>query len=496
MVSYPSLYEINTRIWLKRFNLPGRKATLADIPDVFWEDLVDHGIDYVWLMGVWETTKSSIETFAFHTNLIQGYHEMDPYWNKNDITGSPYAIDDYIVSSHLGTNDDLLKLRDQLHKWGLKLILDFVPNHFNAHSGLLSKHPEIFIQCNAHKLEVDASTCYQWGNQYFAHGKDPYFDAWTDTVQINYFRPGTHEFMRNKLFDVAKFCDGVRCDMAMLIFPDIFQKTWSHYIPHDQQQYLEFWPGTIQAIRKEKPDFLFIAEAYWDTQYRLQQQGFDYTYDKRLLDFLISGDAHRILGHLQADIAFQSKTARFIENHDEERAYTSLGTEKSRAASVIISTLPGMRLYHQGQWEGRRKKLPVQFGREAKEISCACTLRQFFPLKSDTICACLSNHYQQLLRATKADIFKNGEWELLNNFENINIFCWIWTKGTDIRLVTINYSARIQSGYIDHERFGRLMSVHDELNQKASPDYMIFDSNKKQWKISLPAYRSAIFSFA
>ena len=496
MVSYPSLYEINTRVWLRQFDRPGKSATLSDIPDFVWEELLNKGIDFVWLMGVWETTASSIEEYAFHPNLVQGYSEMDPDWKQIDVTGSPYAIEDYVVSTHLGDDNDLIQLRDQLHKWGLRLILDFIPNHFNAHSGLLSKHPEIFMQCDAHKLEADNATCYQWKDQYFAHGKDPYFDAWTDTVQVNYFRQETHSFMQDKLDHVANFCDGVRCDMAMLIFPDIFQKTWGHFVAHDQQEHLEFWSGAIKAIRNKKPDFIFIAEAYWDTQYHLQQQGFNYTYDKRLLDFLISGDAHRILGHLQADIAFQSKTARFIENHDEERAFSSLGIEKSKAASVIISTLPGMRLYHQGQWEGRRKKLPVQFGKAAKEVSCACSLGQFFPRKVGTKCTCLFIHYQQLLRATKADIFKNGTWELLNNLENNNIFCWIWSIGSDVRLVTINYSSRSQVGFIDHERLENYNQAHDELNQNPVPDYIAFDPMTSSWKITLPAYQSGIFSFS
>ena len=77
------------------------------------------------------------------------------------------------------------------------------------------------------------------------------------------------------------------------------------------------------------------------------------------MDFLISGDAHRILGHLQADIKFQSKTARFIENHDELRAVEKFGLEKSRAAALIALTLPGARLVHEGQMKGYKIKLPV-----------------------------------------------------------------------------------------------------------------------------------------
>src|SRR6478736_4964370 len=98
------------------------------------------------------------------------------------------------------------------------------------------------------------------------------------------------------LTGIADLCDGVRCDMAMLMMNEVFARTWGERagaIPDD-----EYWPTVIPAVRAAHPGFLFLAEAYWDTEWALQQQGFDFCYDKRLYDRLQSGPAAQVLGHL------------------------------------------------------------------------------------------------------------------------------------------------------------------------------------------------------
>lgn len=100
----------------------------------------------------------------------------------------------------------------------------------------------------------------------FAYGRDPYFSGWPDTLQLNYAEPSLQQAMREELKSVAARCDGVRCDMAMLILPDVFERTWGLRMD-------AFWPGVIQTVRSEQPDFLFIAEVYWDLEWTLQRQG-------------------------------------------------------------------------------------------------------------------------------------------------------------------------------------------------------------------------------
>ena len=142
--------------------------------------------------------------------------------------------------------------------------------------------------------------------------------------------------------------------MAMLMTNEVFARTWSLEPPAT-----EYWPEVMAGIRD---DFTWIAEAYWDMEFALMQQGFDLCYDKRLYDRLAHEDAAAVRGHLQADLDYQRRLVRFIENHDEPRAATAFGP-RARAAAVVMSTVPGARLYHDGQFDGLRTKIPVFLAR-------------------------------------------------------------------------------------------------------------------------------------
>ena len=165
--------------------------------------------------------------------------------------------------------------------------------------------------------EFDASH----GPSVLAYGRDPYFAGWPDTLQLNYAEPGLQEAMASELESIAGMCDGVRCDMAMLILPDVFERTWG-------LRPTSFWPMATQRARARHPGFLFMAEVYWDLEWTLQQQGFDYTYDKRLYDRLCEGHARPVRDHFRADMDFQRKSARFLENHDEPRAAATFQPER------------------------------------------------------------------------------------------------------------------------------------------------------------------------
>ena len=99
----------------------------------------------------------------------------------------------------------------------------------------------------------------------------------------------------------------------------------------------------------------------------LQQHGFDFCYDKRLYDRLEHDSAESVRLHLCADAAYQNKLLRFIENHDEPRAAATFSPAKERAAAVTTSTQLGARLFQEGQFEGRKTRLPVFLGRRPYE---------------------------------------------------------------------------------------------------------------------------------
>jgi hypothetical protein len=110
-----------------------------------------------------------------------------------------------------------------------------------------------------------------------------------------------------------------------------------------------------------------MAEVYWDLEWTLQQQGFDFTYDKRLYDRLREGDARPVREHLLATPEFQERCARFLENHDEPRAATVFGPEQERAAAAITFLSPGLRFFHEGQLEGRKVQVSMHVGRRPDE---------------------------------------------------------------------------------------------------------------------------------
>jgi len=220
--------------------------------------------------------------------------------------------------------------------------------------------------------------------------------------------------------------------MAMLVINRIFTSTWGTYLETVEQPGREFWQEAIEQVESLYPDFIFIAEAYWDLERELQNQGFDYTYDKKLYDLLVHAGADRIQDYLKSDLSYQEKCVRFIENHDEPRAVSAFGIEKSFAAACITATLPGMHFFHDGQIQGNTVKLPVQLSRKPEEQP-----------NPEYIA-----FYDRLFAYIHDETFHSGTWQLvdinpawLGNDSCGNIIAWLWHAGRRTKLVIVNYSA-------------------------------------------------------
>lgn len=484
----PRIFEINTRVWLKKKNF----NSIGDIPDSLINDWADLGFDYIWLMGVWQINKDIIPHYCFEPGLITSYNEGLKDWRKSDVIGSPYAISDYKINSELGTEEELLELKNRLNSFGIKLILDFVSNHFSIGTDLLNTNKEIFLPADEYFYKNDPTTFFASPfnpNEYYAHGRDPFFMAWQDTVQINYFNPVARDFMIDILNRITKLADGVRCDMAMLTLNNVFNNTWigplRKYGYNKPEK--EFWSEAISSVKETNPNFVFIAEAYWKLEWQLQQLGFDFTYDKTLLDRLSSDDIRGVKEHLYADDEFQKKSVRFIENHDEQRCASRFGKDKSLAAATVISTIKGMIFYHDGQFEGKKIKLPVQLGREQFE-------------KTDER---IQNYYYKLLRITKSDVFRFGDWKQLetipiheNDDTSEKIFAWQWIYKGQSRVVAINYSgstSRCRLKFTIPEN-SMLLNLYDELNL-VSYERSCQEINEQGLFIELKAYSSHLLSF-
>lgn len=453
-VRYPSLYQVNTRCYLKELaGQLSRAAGLDDIPDADLDGWKKQGFHWIWLLGVWQTGPKGREVSRSIPEWQQEFHEVLPDLTEEDITGPCFAVVRYAVHEDFGGDDALARLWIRMKTRGLKLLLDFVPNHTALDHPWVEEHPDYYVPGteadlagaprNYLKLET------QEGVRIFAHGRDPIFPGWPDTLQLNYGNPALREAMLQELLSIAVRCDGVRCDMAMLILPDVFQRTWGVTAAH-------FWPEAIQTVRRRFPEFLFVAEAYWDLEWTMQQQGFDFCYDKTLYDRLLQGLARPVREHLSADPAYQDRLVRFLENHDEPRAASRFPSEIHPAAAVVAYLTPGLRLFHDGQLEGAEKRVPTHLGRRPEEA-----------VNRD-----LQIFYARLLRCLKDPAFREGQWQLVEcapawegnwTWENFIATWWVGPLGAH-RMVVVNYAPHQGQCYVHFpslELPGRLWRLED-----------------------------------
>ncbi len=433
----PIIYEINTFVWLndlsRRHNRP---ISLWNVPVKEWDALLSCGVDAVWLMGVWERSPAGSRIARKLQTLTDACLKTLPDFRPGDVVGSPYCVHRYIVDDRLGGTEGLAVAREMLGRCGVRLILDFVPNHTAIDHPWISRHPEYYIQGTREDLEEFPAAYFESGGKVFARGRDPFFPPWEDTAQINAFSSGLRRAYVETLIDIAGQCDGVRCDMAMLLMGNVFEGTWGTRA--GPRPPAELWEEMFKTLREASPDFLFMAEVYWDLEPELLKQGFDYCYDKILYDLLVSGNAGNIRRHLKADPGYQGKLVRFIENHDEPRAAAIFSPDKLSAAAVAFSTLPGVKLLHDGQLEGRKVKLPVQLGRRPAEV----------------VDERLNLFYRRLLEDVESPVFRSGEWCLCHtsgwpdNLSYQNLIAWCWRKDDERRLVVINYSDARSQGRV------------------------------------------------
>ncbi len=425
----PRIYEINTHVWLDELRRQlGSGLTLGDVPAAVWDGIARREFDAVWLMGVWERSPAGAAIANQNPGLLADFRRALPDFHEEDNAGSPYCIRRYEVDPYLGGAEGLAAARAELAKRGLRLLLDFVPNHVAPDHPWVSEHPDFFIQGSVADLARDPDSYFAAGQAIIARGRDPYFPAWPDVLQLNAFHAGQRLATIATLRSIASQCDGVRCDMAMLMTNAIFARTWDARA--GDVPAIEYWPLVIRAVRQSHPDFLFMAEAYWDTEWELQQQGFDFCYDKRLYDRLEGEGAEAVRGHLAAGPDYQDRLVRFLENHDESRAASAFAPSRHRVAAVAAYTLPGAQLFHEGQLEGRRVKLPVFLGRRPAE-----------PTDHD-----LAAFYDRLLVFLRQPALRQGDWQLCqtsgwpDNSSHEHLAAWVWAAADDRCLIVVNLS--------------------------------------------------------
>lgn len=476
--------EINTRSWLNRLAAKhGRAFTLADIPEEYLDDAKAMGFDAIWLMGVWKQSPAAREIARHLDEITNAVRNIEPDFDVNDITASPYAVYEYDVDESLGGNEALAKLRERMHAKGMILLLDFVGNHTAIDSPTVMSDPDLYINTGTSEPHVHKDWFFKNENGvYISHGRDPYFAPWTDSAQLNYFNPKTREFMIANLRHIADMCDGVRCDMAMLSLNKVHRDTWWEFIGGDLPKE-EFWHQALNAVREKYPEFVFIAEVYWGLEWEIQEMGFDYTYDKVLYDRLRFSTPENIKGHLGAEHLYQMRSIRFTSNHDEEEALKAFGREKSLAASTIIATLPGARLFHLFQMLGRPARMPIQYSKDSFQ-------------EDEEI----YRHYRKLLEIASEPAFHGGQWSLrdvapLGDDSHRNILSWQWKQMNTGKMIFINYSGAPAKGRVSMKgAYGKDGFITEEFSGDkiaVSPEMLA-----QGFELELKPYESKIFTFA
>jgi hypothetical protein len=437
----PVIYEVNTAVWLTELSsAAGRRVTLADVSPDDWDALTPEGVDAVWLMGVWERSPAGLALANTNAELQASIRDTLPDLRPEDVIGSPYCVRRYIVDEAFGGREALAAARAALAARGARLLLDYVPNHVAPDHPWVTSNPELFVQGDDNDLQTDPSSWMRAVGTVLAHGRDPYFPPWPDVVQLNAFSPAVRTATADTLTTIAEQCDGIRCDMAMLMTNNVFGSTWRSRAGFEPSE--EFWPEVIGLLRGSQPDVVLVAEAYWDMEWQLQQQGFDFCYDKRLYDRLIAIDVTAVREHLQADLSYQSRLLRFLENHDEPRIASHLPEDAERAAAIALATLPGATLWHEGQFEGRRVRPSVFLSRRPDE-----------PLRPD-----LADWYRRQLATVATHGVRRGDWRLLtstgwpDNQSYRNLLAWSWSGDGDLwHAVVINLSGQPAQGRIPLE---------------------------------------------
>lgn len=487
---HPHLYELNTWAWLEELSAKlDRQISLAEVPSSEWDDIAALGFDFVWLMGVWQRSAVSRRLFQADPSCFQAFDQALPGWKLSQVVGSPYSVWQYQPGPRVGSWDALGRARDELRSRNIGLILDFVPNHTAPDHPWVSAHPEYYLRGLQQDLRNDPSAFYlaeSPGAQnaepnIFAHGRDPYFPPWRDVLQLHYFEPAARAALIAELREISRHCDGVRCDMAMLALNDIFARTWSSLLAGRAAPAHEFWSEAITALPRE---FVWLAEVYWNCEAPIQKLGFQFTYDKGLYDSLRDGNIADLRARIAAPLSAQSHSARFLENHDEDRAAAAFGDSRLESVATLVATLPGMRFYHHGQLEGRKIHLPIPLAFAAPE-----------PLNAQAF-----NLYERLLKISNQPVFHTGEWKLLeissagdSTWENL--VAYQWRSNDALQIVVVNLAGQVSQGRVNFSngfssalQYRFLDQLHDVAYGRAGAEI-----SAQGLYVRLDAFRAHVF---
>ena len=481
------LLEISIRPFLYSLsNKYGRSITkLRDIPEYEMHDWKSMGFQWVWLYGAWTLGQRCLEFDLTDEILLNRYNEMLPGWTKEDVIGYPLSIVDYKLNPELGTMEDLVWFREQLKQRGMRLMLDFVPNDTAIDAPEMISHPDYYICASDKDYDENGNiNLARFMPDGVAYGAGKWMPPMRFTAQLNIFKPEVREMQIQKLLDISEYCDGVRVHLAQYLITDQFATYWTDELDGFSKPDVEFWKEAIDRVRHNYPDFVMMAESYgYENQEMLLNCGFNYIYEKELIDHLANGDIAGFRNLIFQNHFITKKMVHFIENHDEPRSITRFwGNQRAAmAATVALLTLPGIRLINFHQWLGYKNQIDVNLRRALKE-----------PCDQKTVL-----FYSRLFRVLETNAIRYGTWEPLPVYDAENVVAWKWVKDNQHLLVTVNFSNNWSGGRVicnDAPLEMREIDVHEMIYNTTyvrDPQEM----RDTGLVLYLEAYQSQIFEY-
>ena len=487
-----TLLQISTRQYLyllsQKYSRPITK--LIDIPECVFDEWKQMGFEWVWMMGVWQLGEYGLQ-FDREDSYRRGKYDIScPDWKEEDVIGSPFAIVSYTINKEIGEEKDILWLRQQLNKRGMKLMLDFVPNHTAFDSiEIQDNKREYYIHFpdnkNVPKDMTEDQYNYRYGPNGIAYATTLDWKPWTDVAQLNYMNEDLRKSRINIILKIASHCDGIRCDVSIAQLNDIFWNKWQFELQNSGYSKLEkeFWQQAISTVKEKYKKCVFFAEANYDSSGILKKCGFDYVYDRCLfLELQKKDDFDLSLVKKNVNDPEIARYSHMVENHDQCRSLTAYNGNpiKEHAAAIVTLTLPGLRLVNQDQWCGYKYHIEVQLRRAVKE-----------EINQDFV-----SFYMKLFEILRLDVLKNGVFAVIgddcfNNNDSSSILSWKYALNKCVVAIFVNFTQkRISTNYIMNDCDKKLTEVED-----------LFTNNKiklnksKELEINLDPYNYLIVKY-
>ncbi len=394
----------NTYVWLDQLSKAYQRpiCTLDQIPDAELERLQQHGLNGLWLIGLWERSKAS--------------QRIKHLMGNPEAAASAYALMDYEIAAELGGWKALENLRQRAARYGIRLAADMVPNHMAIDSRWVIEHPEWFLSLPyppfpsysfrgpdlSHDERVgifledhyydrsDAAVVFKrldrrsGEERYIYHGNDGTSLPWNDTAQLDYSKAEVREAVIRTILHVARHFPIIRFDAAMTLVKTHIQRLWfpapgqGGAIPSRAEHGMsiqafdalmpkEFWREVVDRVAAEAPDTLLLAEAFWLMEgYFVRTLGMHRVYNSAFMHMLREEDNANyrqvIKNVLEFDPEVLKRFVNFMSTPDEEPAAQQFGTtEKYFGVCTMMVTMPGLPMFAHGQIEGFREKYGMEY---------------------------------------------------------------------------------------------------------------------------------------